>query len=92
MNSFDLRKTLIPFSMLEVVNHFAKMAVGDEMEIIGDDAEVYRDLTNILPASYYEFVSEDYEIPRHDGEFRIKLRKTCGKESETDDRNNPETF
>jgi len=74
MKSFDLRETLIPFSMLQVVNHFAKMKIGDEMEIIGDDAEIYQDIKSILPVSVYEFVSEEFEIPRH-GEFRIILRK-----------------
>ena len=74
MNSFDLRETLIPFSMLRVVNHFTQMEVGGEMEIIGDDAEIYHDIKSILPASDYEFVSEEFEIPRH-GEFRIILKK-----------------
>jgi TusA-related sulfurtransferase len=65
--------------MLAVVNHFAKMEIGEELEIIGDDPDICRDLANILPVSEYEVVSEEFEIPRA-GEFRIKLKKTVGKE------------
>jgi TusA-related sulfurtransferase len=74
MNSFDLRDTLLPFSMLRVANHFAKMEIGGEMEIIGDDVEAYQDMRNIFSASNYELVSEEFETP-HPGEFRIVLRK-----------------
>lgn len=75
MNSFDLRDTLIPFSMLQVVNHFARMNVGDSMEIIGNDMEMYQEVTAILPAENYQVVSRDVEtVP--DEVFRIVLRKT----------------
>jgi len=74
MHSFDLRKTLIPFSVLQVTNHFSDMEVLEEMEIIGDNIEIYRDIKSILPASDYELIFEEFkELPT--GEFRIILRK-----------------
>jgi TusA-related sulfurtransferase len=74
MRSFDLRNTLGPFSILEVVNHFTRMELDEEMEIICDDAEIYKDIKSILPASTYRFVSEESEMP-DEGDFRVKLRK-----------------
>lgn len=71
MNSFDLRESL-PFSMLQMVNHFGAMKIGDEMEIIGDNAETYQDIRKILPASDYAVVSEEFETS---GTFRIVLKK-----------------
>jgi TusA-related sulfurtransferase len=73
MNSFDLRETL-PFSMLQMVNHFGAMKIGDEMEIIGDNAETYQDIKKILPASDYAVVSEEFETSGS-GTFRIVLKK-----------------
>ncbi len=61
--------------MLEVVNRFAKMDAGDEMEIIGDEIDVYEDLKIILPAADYELISEAFEPP-WEGRFRIVIRKT----------------
>ena len=50
MESFDLRDTIIPFSLLQIANYFQKMAVGEEIEIFGNDPGIARDLKNILPA------------------------------------------
>ena len=51
MESFDLRDTIIPFSLLEIANHFQQMKVGEEIEIFGNDVGIERDLRSILPAS-----------------------------------------
>lgn len=75
MRPFDLRNTLGPFSILQVVNHFTRMEAGEEMEIICNDADIYQDIKSILPASTYRFVPEESHIPLH-GEFRFRLRKT----------------
>jgi TusA-related sulfurtransferase len=51
MKSFDLRDTIIPFSLLQIAHHFQHMAVGEEIEICGDEADIGRDLQSILPSS-----------------------------------------
>ena len=51
MDSFDLRHTIIPFSLLQIANHFQQMEAGDAMEIYGNDAGIAQDLKSILPAS-----------------------------------------
>ena len=75
MESFDLRDTLAPFSMLQVVNHLPRMEAGDELEILGDDEETRTDLKTILPAAGCELVSEEEDSPSR-GQFRIIFRKT----------------
>ena len=74
MHSFDLRETLTPFSVLQVTNHFAAMETGEEMEIIGNDIEIYQDLKIILPASDYELISKEFKTPGK-GDFRVTLKK-----------------
>jgi TusA-related sulfurtransferase len=51
MESFDLRGTIIPFSLLQITNRFQQMEVGEEIDVFGNDAGIARDLTIILPAS-----------------------------------------
>jgi TusA-related sulfurtransferase len=74
MRLFDLRNTLGAFSILQVVNHFTRMEVGEEMEIICNDAEIYQDIKSILPASTYRVAPEECQTALHE-EFRFKLRK-----------------
>ena len=56
MDSFDLRETVIPFSLLQITNHFKQMKSGDVIEIIFRDANIVRDLNSILPESEYELI------------------------------------
>jgi len=56
MESFDLRETIIPFSLLQITNHFKQMKSGDVIEIILRDTNVVRDLKSILPESECELI------------------------------------
>ena len=49
MQSFDLRDTIIPFSLLQIANHFQRMKPGDEIEVIGNDPGIESDIRKILP-------------------------------------------
>ena len=74
MKSFDLCDTIIPFSLLQIAHHFQRMKVGEVIEILGNEADIARDLQNILPASEVtmhavETLAE--ERPR----FRWRLKK-----------------
>lgn len=74
MQSFDLRDTIIPFSLLQIAHHFQQMKIGEEIEIFGNDPGIARDLQSILPAPEATLrtieTSQD-ERPR----FRWRLRK-----------------
>ena len=49
MGSFDLRDTIIPFSLLQITNHFRQMDPGEVLEVIGDDESIAADLKSLLP-------------------------------------------
>ena len=51
MESFDLRDTIIPFSLLQIAHHVQHMKVGEEIEVFGNDAGIAGDLKSILPAT-----------------------------------------
>jgi len=74
METFDLRDTIIPFSLLQIANHFQQMKVDEEIEIYGNDAGIARDLKSILPASAVTICPVDTsadERPR----YRWRLKK-----------------
>lgn len=49
MQTFDIRDTLIPFSLLQICNHFNRMDSGDVVEIICSDLSIEKDMKKILP-------------------------------------------
>jgi TusA-related sulfurtransferase len=51
METFDLRDTIIPFSLLQIANYFQQMKANEEIEIYGNEAGIAEDLKSILPAS-----------------------------------------
>ena len=74
METFDLRDTIIPFSLLQIANYFQQMKVDEEIEIYGNDAGIARDLKSILPASAVTICPVDTsadERPR----YRWRLKK-----------------
>jgi hypothetical protein len=78
MVSFDLRETLIPFSLLEITNLFRVMKPGEELEILaGTDptgTSILRDVLLILPRANYDLISQ--ETIAHNGPVtRLILRK-----------------
>jgi TusA-related sulfurtransferase len=74
MATFDLRETIIPFSLLQISNHFKRMKPGEAIEILCCDKHIARDLSCILPRLEYEIVfSKAPETART--EFLICLKK-----------------
>lgn len=74
METFDLRETIIPFSLLQINNHFQRMKPGEVIEILCLDASIEQDLKRILPRLAYEA----HSIVRNavgPTEFAIHLRK-----------------
>lgn len=74
MVTFDLRESIIPFSLLEICNHFKQMKTGDVIEVISFDIGIEKDLKCILPDSACETTfkpSSNTQRP----EYCIYLRK-----------------
>ena len=78
MVTVDFRKTLIPISLLQIVNAFGAMQPGDEMEILGGvgsgDAAIFNEILRILPKVDYEIISQE-ELAGDDPVKRLRLRK-----------------
>jgi hypothetical protein len=74
MHTYDLRRTLVPFSLLEIRQRFKEMRPGDSMVVLWADVGAEDDLLRILPASSFDIVSQ-IEIPGDPKGMRVELTK-----------------
>lgn len=78
MVSFDLRETLIPFSLLEITNLFREMKPGEELEIVAGthptETSILNDVLMILPHAEYDLVSKE-TLEFSSPVTRLRLRK-----------------
>ena len=74
MLSFDLRESLIPFSLLKITNALAQMKPGDVMEIIAGQACICNELQRLLPDSGYRIISSQTR-DRSGPVIRLRLTK-----------------
>ena len=74
MDSFDLRDTIIPFSLLQITNHFKQMKPGEIFEVIVSDESIVRDLKSILPELEYELVHME-NLDEDHPDFLIRLKR-----------------
>ena len=78
MLTFDLRETLLPFSLLQITNLFREMKPGEEMQIFAGvsriDATILRDVMLILPRTDYDLLAKE-NLDGDDPVTRLRLRK-----------------
>jgi TusA-related sulfurtransferase len=74
METFDLHDTIVSFTLLQIANHFQRMKSGDEIEVIGNDPGIQRDIKKILPSSEYRVVAVDKKQD-NSRNFRLRLKK-----------------
>jgi TusA-related sulfurtransferase len=74
MQTFDLRETIISFSLLQLTNHFKKMKPGDTVEIVSSDENITDDLKCLLPERSYEFI-RIANVDEDSSDLRIELKK-----------------
>ena len=75
MFSIDLRETIIPFSLLQIVREFKQMKTGADMAILGIEKAIIADLKNVLPTGKFKLL--DVEPMEADSPyFRLRLKKT----------------
>ena len=74
MQIFDLRETIISFSMLQLTNYFKKMKPGDSIEILFSDESIPEDIKRLLPEKSCSFTRIEKMDP-DSSDFRIKLKK-----------------
>jgi hypothetical protein len=89
MVTFDLRETLIPFSLLEITNVFRGMKPGEEMEIFAGvthiDAAILKDVLLILPQTDYDLISRENRVGDNPV-TRLRLRKKTITNASTEGR------
>jgi TusA-related sulfurtransferase len=74
MVRFDLRGSILPFSMLRISNYFKQMRPGETFEVVWSDPGAPDDLLRVLPVSAYEVVTTE-EVQGNESQFRMRLRK-----------------
>jgi TusA-related sulfurtransferase len=78
MHTFDLRLSLIPFSLLRISNVFRKMEPGEELEIIAGVSQIDKatseDVKRILNRNSYDIVSNQ-TTEGNDPVVIMRLRK-----------------
>jgi TusA-related sulfurtransferase len=78
MVSFDLRETLIPFSLLQIANTFRAMKPGEEMEVVSGvtptDRAILKEVIRILPQAEYDLITGKTPMGG-DSVTRLRLRK-----------------
>ena len=74
MVRFDLSGSILPFSMLQISNHFKEMKAGEILEVVWSDPGAPDDLLRVLPVSAYEVLTIE-EIQGNESQFLMRLRK-----------------
>ena len=76
MDTFDFRNAIVPFSLLDLRQHFKEMRPGDSLEVLWSDPSAADDLLRMLPADSLEIVSQGVIPEPSGGGIRIELTKT----------------
>jgi len=78
MVSFDLRETLIPFSLLQIATAFRAMKPGEEMEVVSGvaptDRAILKEVIRILPQADYDLITGKTPMSG-DPVTRLRLKK-----------------
>jgi TusA-related sulfurtransferase len=82
MQSFDLHDTIIPFSLLQIANHFQRMKPGEEIEVLGNDPGIESDIKKILPSSEYRVIAVDKQQHKSRN-FRLRLKKEVSSHAQS---------
>jgi TusA-related sulfurtransferase len=75
MYSFDLRESIISFSLLQITNLFSKISPGEIIEIRGIEKKVMGDIRKVL-AKYESQMKITETADGNDKAFRMKIIKT----------------
>ncbi len=74
MHRFDLRHTIIPFSLLRVINIFKEMMRDESIEVEWSEPEASEDLLKVLPKDTVEVLWVEAMEGERDG-YRMRLKK-----------------
>ena len=78
MDSYDIRDTIIPFSLLQVTNRLRQMKLGERLEIIYSDPGIEIDLKSLLPQSEYRMTIAGTSMSNQK-DFQMTIQKKFKK-------------
>ena len=73
-HNLDLRRTMIPFSLLKASQTFKMINPGEVLEVLCSDPEVHEDLFKILPTASYDLISMEV-LEDDQASYRLRLVK-----------------
>jgi TusA-related sulfurtransferase len=76
MDTFDFRNAIVPFSLLDLRQHFKEMRPGDSLEVLWSAPSAADDLLCVLPPACLEIVSTGEILDPSGGGIRVELIKT----------------
>lgn len=74
MFSIDLRETIIPFSLLQIVRQFKRMETGATIRILGIEKTIIHDLRSVLPKGKFKMLEVE-PMDRKSPYYQLKLKK-----------------
>ena len=77
-HKLDLRRAIIPFTLLKVSQVFKTIQPGDIVEIFWNDPDAPADLFKILPESSYDLIAME-EMEDEEPSYRMEIKKKTFK-------------
>jgi len=74
-HKLDLRRAIVPFTLLKVSQVFRAIQPGDIIEIYWSDPETSADIFKILPESSFELIVME-EMEDDEPSYRMEIKKT----------------
>jgi tRNA 2-thiouridine synthesizing protein A len=65
MVRIDMQNTIVPFSLLQIANHFKQMRTGEVIRVVGADRSLVDALKKLLPMQYCELIWDAEDNPSH---------------------------
>ncbi|MEJ2641682.1 MAG: sulfurtransferase TusA family protein [Desulfosarcinaceae bacterium] len=65
MVRIDLHNTIVPFSLLQIANHFKQMRAGEVIRVVGADKRLAATLQALLPKQSCELTWDGEDNPSH---------------------------
>ena len=73
-HKLDLRRAIIPFTLLKVSQVFRTIQPGDIIEVFWSDPDIPADLFKILPESSYYLIAME-EMADEEPSYRMEIKK-----------------
>jgi len=73
-HKLDLRRAIIPFTLLKVSQVLRTIQPGDIIEVFWSDPDIPEDLFKILPESSYDLIAME-EMADEEPSYRMEIKK-----------------